>query len=119
MQRGPKSTSFSQTQPTSTSTIYPKKQKYKVFIGGLPPKITEEELRGHFSSAGSIKSCEIIKDVNTNEPRGLAFIVFNDEDSYKKAIDNPQTIKGRRIECKPALSKQKAKVKSADEKGKK
>lgn len=111
MQRNQKS-----TQPSNSES---KKQKFKVFIGGLPPKITEEELRSHFENSGLIKSCEIIKDVNTQEPRGFAFIVFADEESYQKAISTSQTIKGRRIECKPALSKQKAKIKSADEKGKK
>lgn len=97
----------------------PKKQKFKVFIGGLPPKITEEVLLNHFNKVGLINSCEIMKDSNTQEPRGFAFIVFDDNDAYQEAITVPQVIKGRRIECKPALSKQKAKIKSVDEKAKK
>ena len=94
-------------------------QKLKVFIGGQPPKITDEELLDHFGKIGVIKSCEIMKDPNTQEPRGFAFIIFKDKDAYINATSTPQTIKGRRIECKPALSKQKAKMKSSDEKGKK
>jgi RNA-binding protein Musashi len=82
-------------------------------------KLFSDELRDHFNQIGPIKSLEIIKDVNTLEPRGFAFIIFDSNETYQKAIKNSQYIKGRRVECKPALSKQKAKVKACDEKGKK
>ena len=60
-----------------------------------------------------------MKDPNTQEPRGFAFIIFKDLEAYSKAINTSHNLKGRRIECRPALSKQKAKLKTNDEKGKK
>ena len=82
-------------QKGSKQNQEPKKQKLKVFIGGLPPGINEAELRDQLKYLGSIKSCEIIKDVKTQEPRGFAFIIFKDNSSYLQAINNPQFIKGR------------------------
>lgn len=44
-----------------------------------------------------MKSLEIIKNQRTKELRGFGFIIFNEEQGYLKAINEVQTIKGRRV----------------------
>merc|ERR1712066_284740 len=96
-----------------------KNMKYKVFIGGLPPKVTEDELLENFNKCNKSAYCKIMSSKSSNENRGFAFIIFEDEESYQDALNNPKYIHGRRIECKEALNKKRAKKKVDDEKYKK
>ena len=50
----------------------------KLFVGNLPWKITEDELRDHFSQCGEVYSVKIIKDRETGRSRGFGFIEMND-----------------------------------------
>jgi RNA-binding protein Musashi len=50
----------------------------KIFVGGLSWQTTEESLRWHFEQYGEVTSVEVMKDRNTGDPRGFAFVVFAD-----------------------------------------
>lgn len=50
----------------------------KIFVGGLSWQTTEESLRWHFEQFGPVASVEVMKDRNTGQPRGFAFVVFAD-----------------------------------------
>ena len=55
----------------------------KIFVGGLSWQTTEETLRYHFEQYGEVKAVEVMRDRNTGDPRGFAFVVFkSDEVSY-------------------------------------
>lgn len=58
----------------------------KIFVGGLPSAITEDELRQYFESYGRVNQIELIQDRETKRPRGFAFVSFEDEDSADKCI---------------------------------
>lgn len=58
----------------------------KVFVGGLPSSITEEELRHYFETYGRVNQIELLRDRETNRLRGFAFVSFEDEDSADKCI---------------------------------
>jgi len=58
----------------------------KVFVGGLPNTITEEDIRGYFETFGRVNEVQLIKDRETGRLRGFAFITFDDEDSADKCI---------------------------------
>lgn len=50
----------------------------KIFVGGLSWQTTEESLRWHFEQYGPVLSVEVMRDRNTGQPRGFAFVVFTD-----------------------------------------
>jgi len=52
---------------------------HKIFVGGLNPKTTSEDLRGYFSSFGAIADSCVINDTITSESRGFGFIVFEEK----------------------------------------
>jgi len=62
-------------RPTSTR----ENLGHKIFVGGLNPKTTSEDLRGYFSSFGAIADSCVINDTITSESRGFGFIVFEEK----------------------------------------
>lgn len=50
----------------------------KIFVGGLSWQTTEESLQFHFEQYGSVEKVDLMRDRNTGDPRGFAFIVFRD-----------------------------------------
>jgi cold-inducible RNA-binding protein len=71
----------------------------KLFVGGIPYRTTDEELRQYFSQAGEVVSVFIPMDRATQRPRGFAFVEMADEASAEKAISmfDGQDMGGRRI----------------------
>jgi hypothetical protein len=42
----------------------------KIFVGGLPPTLKQEEFRDYFEKFGEIEDCVVMLDRNTGRPRG-------------------------------------------------
>lgn len=70
----------------------------KLFIGGLPYSVTEQELKDMFAKVGNVLSCSLITDKFTNQSKGFGFIEMDDADA-DKAINalNGQDVGGRNI----------------------
>lgn len=58
----------------------------KIFVGGLPSTINDDELRKYFERFGRVTETELLRDRETNRLRGFAFVTFDDEDSADKCI---------------------------------
>lgn len=71
----------------------------KLYVGGLPYKTTEEELREYFSQAGQVVSANIITDRETGRARGFGFVEMSTEDEAQKAIEmfDQKDFGGRRL----------------------
>jgi RNA recognition motif-containing protein len=71
----------------------------KLFVGGIPFRMGEPELRELFSQAGKVASVFIPKDKETKRPRGFAFVEMEDEKRVQKAIDmfDNKDIEGRMV----------------------
>jgi RNA recognition motif-containing protein len=71
----------------------------KLFVGGIPYRATDEELRQLFSQAGEVLSVFIPMDRATQRPRGFAFVEMTDDATAEKAISmfNDSDMGGRRI----------------------
>ena len=71
----------------------------KLYIGGIPYSTTNEELKAHFSAAGSVLSAEIIIDKMTGRSKGFGFVEMSSDDEANKAIAmfHDQDFSGRKL----------------------
>ncbi len=70
-----------------------------IFVGSLPFKIQEEEVRKEFEKFGAVLSVKIITDRFTGRSKGFGFVEMPDDDQAQKAIDglNGTSVGGRTI----------------------
>lgn len=59
----------------------------KLYVGGIPYRTTEDELRTAFEEAGTVTSASIISDRMTGRSRGFGFVEMADEAQAQAAID--------------------------------
>jgi RNA recognition motif-containing protein len=71
----------------------------KLFVGGLPWKTTDEELRAHFEQAGAVDSASVIIDKMTGRSKGFGFVEFGNDADAENAISmfNDKEFGGRRL----------------------
>jgi len=58
----------------------------KLYVGNLPYSTTEDELRNLFSQAGTVASVALIKDRDTGQSKGFAFVEMSNQAEAEKAI---------------------------------
>ena len=46
----------------------------KIYVGNIPPEVTEQELREEFAAFGDVASVSIVKDRYSGQPRGFGFV---------------------------------------------
>lgn len=59
----------------------------KLYVGGIPYRTTEDELRTAFEEAGQVASASIIMDRMTGRSRGFGFVEMADDAGAQAAID--------------------------------
>ncbi|HLB65291.1 MAG TPA: RNA-binding protein [Anaerolineales bacterium] len=69
----------------------------KVYVGNLAYSTTEDELRSLFAQAGTVVSVALIKDRDTGQSKGFAFVEMSSQVEAQKAIStlNGQALNGR------------------------
>ncbi len=79
----------------------------RLFVGNLPYNATEAELREHFSAVGPISYFSLPTDRESGQPRGFAFVEFNDRAQADEAIRlfNNQLFKGRPLAVNEARAR--------------
>ncbi|CAL9109583.1 unnamed protein product [Musa hybrid cultivar] len=78
----------------------------KIFVGGIPTTLSEDEFKNFFSEFGRVEDHEIIRDHTTNRSRGFGFILFEKE----KDVDDLLAKKGNMID----LAGTKVEIKKAE-----
>ncbi len=78
----------------------------KLYVGNLPYSATEDGLKNHFASAGSVASVKIIIDRETGRSKGFGFVEMDSEDGAQAAVSqlDGQEFEGRSLrvsEAKP------------------
>ena len=58
----------------------------KLYVGGLPYKTTNDELKSHFETVGSVASATIIMDKMTGRSKGFGFVEMENDADAEKAI---------------------------------
>ena len=71
----------------------------KLYVGGIPYSSTNEDLKAHFSAAGTVVSAQLIIDKMTNRSKGFGFVEMSSDEEAQKAISmfHDQEFQGRRL----------------------
>ncbi|KAJ8664790.1 hypothetical protein QAD02_006452 [Eretmocerus hayati] len=78
-----------------------KAQHGKIFVGGLTPEITEEDIRSYFGQHGTIVEVQAPFDKTKNQRKSYCFITFDSKDVVYKLLKSPkQIIKGKEVDVK-------------------
>jgi len=82
-------------------------QGSEVFLGGLPRDTTEEDLRELCEPLGEIFEVRLMKDKETKENKGFAFVTFTAKDVAQRAIEelHDKDHKGRTLRCSLSQAK--------------
>lgn len=81
----------------------------KIFVGGLSWQTTEESLKFHFEQYGPVASVEVMRDRHTGDPRGFAFVVFQDPETVNLVMEEQRndghTINHKLVDVKRAQAR--------------
>lgn len=78
-------------------------QTKKVFVGGIAPGTTEQDLSRRFDSYGNVTKVEIKVDKESLRPRGFGFLTLDNDESVRQICkDQFFVINGKKVECKLA-----------------
>ncbi|PSS16069.1 Heterogeneous nuclear ribonucleoprotein like [Actinidia chinensis var. chinensis] len=79
----------------------------KIFVGGIPTSVTEDEFKSFFSKYGKVMEHEIIRDHVTKRSRGFGFIIFDNDQVVDTILTNGNMIdmEGTQVEIKKAEPK--------------
>ncbi|XP_060592078.1 heterogeneous nuclear ribonucleoprotein A2 homolog 1-like isoform X5 [Ruditapes philippinarum] len=78
----------------------------KLFLGGLAPETTEDSIKDHFGSYGTIVDCVVMRDQEKKRSRGFGFVTFSESSCVTDVQANrPHKIDGKQIETKRATPK--------------
>jgi RNA recognition motif-containing protein len=71
----------------------------KIFVGGLPPALTEDELRDYFQQFGEVSQCLLMMDKSTKKSRGFGFVIYLNESVadtvMNLSLEHKHSIKGK------------------------
>jgi RNA recognition motif-containing protein len=78
-----------------------------IYVSNLSFRVTEESLISLFSKFGTVTSAKIIKDRETQQSRGFAFVEMPSESEGKEALANlnNKEVEGRAISVSVAREK--------------
>jgi len=76
----------------------------KVYVANVPSQASEPELKALFSKAGSVMSVKIVRDRQTGQPRGIAFVEMSTQWEARRAASmlNRQDFMGNNLLVKEA-----------------
>lgn len=89
--------------------VDPKKAKArhgKIFVGGLKPELTDDDIKNYFGKYGTIIEVEMPFDKQKNQRKGFCFITFEQEAVVTELLKTPkQSINAVEVDVKKATPK--------------
>ncbi len=78
-----------------------------IYVGNLDFRTSEEELRQLFEGYGAVERVNMIRDRDTGQPRGFAFVEMTNDGEAEKAIAgiNGSNVGGRNLNVSEARPK--------------
>jgi len=79
----------------------------KIYVANLPPQASEPQLQDLFSKAGSVMSVKIVKDRQTRQPMGIAFVEMSTQWEARRAVSmlNRTDLMGKSLLVKEATER--------------
>lgn len=79
----------------------------RLYVGGLSFNTTEDEVRQLFSQIGELRSCRLVRDRDSKQSRGFAFVEMASEEEAQQAISrfNGYHLDGRALTVSEAREK--------------
>lgn len=74
----------------------------KVFIGGVPRTVTDEEYSQYFRSFGEVTDCILMRDAE-GVCRGFGFVTYKDQSSYDAVFQAELQLRGSRLDARKAV----------------
>ncbi len=72
----------------------------QIYVGNLPLKVNDEQLRAMFSPHGEVKSATVVQDKKTGTSEGYGFVEMPVKSEGRNAIE---ALRGKDMEGKPLL----------------
>jgi RNA recognition motif-containing protein len=71
----------------------------KLYVGNLLYEATDDQLRDHFSQAGTVVTAQVIRFADSGRSKGFGFVEMGTEEEAQKAIEmfHDQDFQGRKI----------------------
>lgn len=90
-----------------SSSIRVSRMALKLFVGGLPYRTSNDELRDAFAQAGEVTSASIVTDKETGRSRGFGFVEMANDADVSAAISmwNGKEFGGRTLTVSEARPK--------------
>jgi len=75
----------------------------RIYVGNLPFRCTEDDVRTLFETYGAVHSVNLINDRDTGRPRGFGFVEMDDDEALEaiSALDD-QDFQGRNLRVNEA-----------------
>ncbi len=76
----------------------------KIYVGNLPFKVDDHELKKIFSKFGEVTEARVITDKYTRRSKGFGFVTFANEEDAQSAVAemNGKEVEGRALKVNEA-----------------
>ena len=79
----------------------------QVYIGNLPYRIDENDLKGYFSKYGAVQTVKVVRNFKTGQSKGYAFVTYASAKQASSALDaHGDELQGRSMVVRIAKPKQ-------------
>lgn len=85
-----------------------------IFVGSLPFRLSEDELRGEFESFGEVTSARIITDKFSGKSKGFGFVDMPNANEAEEAIEN---LNGKELMGRPIVVNEAREKRDDDRRG--
>lgn len=94
--------------PKSGESAESPKEKFSVFVGGLPWSVDDERLREEFAHIGEIVGARVVTDRSSGRSKGFGYVDFPTKDLAQKAVDemNRFELEGRSLNVDMSLPRE-------------
>lgn len=85
----------------------------KLFVGGLPYSVNDDQLRELFVAVGTVQSAQVIVDRYSNQSKGFGFVEMSSDEEAQQAIKqlDGTEMGGRKIvvsEARPQVKRERS-----------
>jgi len=77
-------------------------QSLKIFIGGVPRTVADDEYRDYFGSFGALVDCILMRD-SDGVCRGFGFVTYQEQSAYDAVFQAELQLRGSKLDARKAV----------------